>query len=127
MAFSIETNQLSKRYGDVLAVDTVNLRVKRGEIYGFLGLHGAGKTTTIRALLGMIRPSRGEIKLLGQPVGSNGGGPWSRVGHLVESPSAYPELSVFENLEIARRLHEIDDPSATHRIIERLGLTPYAN
>ena len=55
--FAIETEGLTKRFGDVLAVDSVHLRVKRGEIYGFLGLNGAGKTTTIRALLGMIRPS----------------------------------------------------------------------
>ena len=62
MEFAIETNQLTKRFGDVLAVDSVNLRVKPGEIYGFLGLNGAGKTTTIRALLGMIRPSAGMSK-----------------------------------------------------------------
>lgn len=127
MAFSIETNQLSKRYGDVLAVDSVNLRVKPGEIYGFLGLNGAGKTTTIRALLGMVRPSRGEIKLLGQSVGSNGRGPWSKVGYLVESPSAYPELTVHENLEVVRRLYELRDVSSTSRIIEQLALTSYAN
>ena len=62
--FAIETNQLTKRFGDVLAVDSVNLRVKQGEIYGFLGLNGAGKTTTIRALLGMIRPSDENFKVL---------------------------------------------------------------
>ena len=106
MIFAIETNQLSKRFGDVLAVDSVNIRVKPGEIYGFLGLNGAGKTTTIRALLGMIRPSAGKVKVLGQVIGhpGNASGPWSHIGHLVESPSAYPELTVRENLEIARRL-----------------------
>src|SRR5215208_7283695 len=109
--FAIETDGLTKRFGDVLAVDSVNLRVKRGEIYGFLGLNGAGKTTTIRALLGMIRPSEGKVWVLDQPVGPNGRGPWARVGHLVESPSAYPELTVRENLEIARRLHGVADPN----------------
>ena len=64
MDFAIETNELSKFYGLVRAVDSVSLRVKRGEIYGFLGLNGAGKTTTIRALLGMIRPSEGNVKVL---------------------------------------------------------------
>src|SRR5688572_28385229 len=126
-SFAIETNQLTKRYRDVLAVDSVNLRVKPGEIYGFLGLNGAGKTTTIRALLGMIRPSAGDVKVLGQAVGPNGRGPWARVGHLVENPSAYPELTVRENLEIARRLHNITDANATPRIIERLTLASYAN
>src|SRR5688572_15892277 len=126
-SFAIETNQLTKRYRDVLAVDSVNLRVKPGEIYGFLGLNGAGKTTTIRALLGMIRPSAGDIKVLGQAVGPNGRGPWNKVGHLVESPSAYPELTVRENLEIARRLHGMPDAEATSRVMERLVLTTYAD
>ncbi|MDQ3006734.1 MAG: ABC transporter ATP-binding protein [Chloroflexota bacterium] len=125
--FCIETNQLTKTFGDVLAVDSVNLRVKPGEIYGFLGLNGAGKTTTIRALLGMIRPSAGEVKVLGQSVGPHGRGPWAGVGHLVENPSAYPELTVRENLEIARRLHGISDPNATSRAIERLVLISYAD
>ena len=127
MEFAIETNGLSKFYGDVRAVDTVSLRVKRGEIYGFLGLNGAGKTTTIRALLGMIRPSEGTVKVLDQAVGPQGRGPWAKVGHLVESPSAYPELTVRENLEIARRLHGMQDSSATSRVIERLGIVPYAD
>jgi ABC-2 type transport system ATP-binding protein len=127
MSFAIETNQLTKRFGDVLAVDSVDLRVKPGEIYGFLGLNGAGKTTTIRALLGMIRPSEGNVKLLGQPVGPNGRGPWAQVGHLVESPSYYPELSVRENLEIAKRLHGIVDAKATSRVIERLALDSYTD
>ena len=127
MIFAVESDQLSKRFGDVLAVDSVNLRVKQGEIYGFLGLNGAGKTTTIRALLGMIHPSAGDVRVLGQAVGLNGRGPWSKVGHLVEAPSAYPELTVRENLEIARRLHHRTDPHTTTRIIERLALDSYAD
>jgi len=127
MNFAIETNGLSKSYGQVRAVDSVNLRVKQGEIYGFIGLNGAGKTTTIRALLGMIRPSAGSVKVLGQAVGPNGRGPWRQVGHLVERPAAYPELTVRENLEIARRLQGISDIKATSRVIERLGLASYAD
>jgi ABC-2 type transport system ATP-binding protein len=127
MGYAIETNDLSKNYGDVAAVDSVNLRVGAGEIYGFLGLNGAGKTTTIRALLGMIRPSKGNIKVLGQPVGPNGKGPWARVGHLVETPSCYPELTVRENLEIARRLHGLSKSAATSWVIEKLALTSYAD
>src|SRR6266542_2194407 len=127
MNFAIETNGLSKSYGHVRAVDSVNLRVGNGEIYGFLGLNGAGKTTTIRALLGMIRPSSGSVKVLGQAVGPNGRGPWRRVGHLVEAPAAYPELTVRENLEIARRMHGVADTGATSRAIERLSLSTYAD
>jgi ABC-2 type transport system ATP-binding protein len=124
--FAIETDDLTKRFGDVTAVDHVDLRVGIGEIYGFLGLNGAGKTTTIRALLGMIRPSEGNVRLLNQAVGPEGRGPWARVGHLVESPSAYPELSVRENLDVARRLHGIQNPKVVKKIIERLALASYS-
>jgi ABC-2 type transport system ATP-binding protein len=127
MSLAVETSELSKSFGQVRAVDSVNLRVELGEIYGFIGLNGAGKTTTIRALLGMISPSAGSVKVLGQVVGPNGRGPWRQVGHLVERPTAYPELTVRENLEIARRLQGISDVSATSRVIEHLGLSPYSD
>jgi ABC-2 type transport system ATP-binding protein len=127
MRYAIETIGLTKSFGQVRAVDSLDLRVGQGEIYGFLGLNGAGKTTTIRMLLGMIRPGKGSVKVMGQPVGPNGRGPWQQVGHLVEMPAAYPDLTVFENLEIARRLQRISDRSATQRIIESLGLATYKN
>ena len=127
MDYAIETNDLSKNYGDVIAVNRVNLRVKRGEIYGFLGLNGAGKTTTIRALLGMIRPSEGNVKVLGQVLGPGGRGPWAQVGHLVESPSAYPDLSVRENLDIARRLQGIQNPKTVNETMEKLSIASYAD
>ena len=127
MTLAVETIGLSKSYGPVRAVESVSLRVGRGEIYGFIGRNGAGKTTTIRALLGMIRPSAGSVRMLGEAVGPHGRGPWRRVGHLVEEPSAYPELTVRENLEIARRLQGLEGSAATSRAIERLGLGPYAD
>lgn len=125
--YAIEIERLTKRFGDVVAVNSLNLRVKPGEIYGFLGLNGAGKTTTIRALLGMVRPSEGTIRVLDQAVGPHGRGPWAQVGHLVESPSAYPELSVLENLEVARRLHGVADSAVTRRVIETLSLGSYTH
>jgi ABC-2 type transport system ATP-binding protein len=125
MDLAIETFGLSKAYGAVRALEAVDLRVGRGEIYGFLGLNGAGKTTTIRALLGMIRPGAGSVRVLGEAVGPNGRGPWRRVGHMVERPSAYPELTVRENLEIARRLQEVARPAATDRVIGLLNLGEY--
>jgi ABC-2 type transport system ATP-binding protein len=127
MDYAIETNGLSKFYRDVRAVDSVDLRVKCGEIYGFLGLNGAGKTTTIRALLGMIRPSEGNVKVLGQTVGLGGRGPWAQVGHLVENPSAYPELSVRENLDIARRLQGIQNPKVVDDALNKLSIASYAD
>jgi ABC-2 type transport system ATP-binding protein len=127
MNHAIETYGLSKNYNGLHVVKDVNLTVKRGEIYAFLGLNGAGKTTTIRALLGMIRPSEGNVKLLGQPIGPNGSGPWSQVGHLVESPSAYPDLSVRENLEIARRMHGIQQAGRVNEIMQYLSIASYAD
>ncbi len=127
MEFAIESFGLSKSFGTVRAVDAVSLRVRPGEIYGFLGLNGAGKTTTIRALVGMLRPTAGSVRILGQPVGPHGRGPWNKVGHLVESPAAYPELTVRENLEVARRLQMVADAGATPRVIAQLGLEPYAH
>ncbi len=127
MTWAIETRALEKSYGSVCAVDGLDLQVAQGELYGFLGLNGAGKTTTIRVLLGMIRPTSGKVTVLGQPVGPNGSGPWGRVGHLVETPAAYPELTVRENLEIARRLQGVNDRAATDRVIEQLGLAPYVD
>jgi ABC-2 type transport system ATP-binding protein len=123
MELAIETTNLLKNYGSLRAVNAVNLRVGRGEI---LGLNGAGKTTTIRALLGMIRPGSGSVRVLGEAVGPNGRGPWKRVGHMVERPSAYPELTVRENLEIARRLQGVADKGAEDRVIGLLNLGEYA-
>lgn len=127
MTYAIETDHLSKRYGRVCAVSDVSLRVRPGEIYAFLGLNGAGKTTTIRALLGMIRPSAGQVKVLGQTLGPGGRGPWAQVGHLVETPAAYPDLTVRENLEMARRLHGIQTAGAVDQALEQLRLSDYAD
>jgi ABC-2 type transport system ATP-binding protein len=123
--YAIETDQLHKSFGDVRAVADVSLRVRPGEIYGFVGLNGAGKTTTIRVLLGMLRPTAGSVRILGQPVGPHGAGPWARVGHMSGSPSAYPQLTVRENLEITRRLRGLKDARAIHRVVELFALKPY--
>ena len=124
---AIATEALTKRYrGDVLAVDAVKLRVARGEIYAFLGLNGAGKSTTIRMLLGMINPTAGHAELFGTRVGPGANDLWRRVGHLVESATAYPELTVVENLDVARRLAGVNDIRWVDEIIERLALNAYA-
>ncbi|MBU3174127.1 ABC transporter ATP-binding protein [Clostridium estertheticum] len=123
----IKTDKLSKSYRDVNAVDGVSLNVKKGEIYGFLGLNGAGKTTTIRMLLGMIRPTSGTSYLLGKKVDAGNHKIWENVGYLVETPYAYPELTVRDNLEIFRRLHNISDESSVDTVIDKLQLTIYQN
>ena len=127
MSWSIETENLGKCYGDVRAVEHLSLRVAEGEIYAFLGLNGAGKTTTIRMLLGMIKPTTGCAKVLNTTVQLGSREPWGSVGYLVEIPHCYPELSVYENLEVARRLHPGTPREAVNRIIERMGLSAYAD
>ena len=126
MNFSIETVDLGKHYGDVKAVEHLSLRVAEGEIYAFLGLNGAGKTTTIRMLLGMIKPTTGYARVLQTRVSIGNREPWASVGYLVEIPHAYPELTVLENLEVARRLHPGTPREAVGRIVERMGLATYA-
>src|SRR5262249_49743390 len=91
----------------------------------FLGLNGAGKTTTIRMLLGMIQPTNGAAHLLGRPVHADARDLWAQVGYLVETPYAYPELTVRENLEVFRRLRGLRDSNAVEVVIERLALTAY--
>lgn len=127
MNAAIRTNDLIKRYGQITAVDSLTLTVKPAEIYAFLGLNGAGKTTTIRLLLGMVKPTSGRVRVLGKTIGTGNKGPWARVGYLVESAYAYPELSVRDNLEAARRLRPGTKPEAVDRVIERLGLAAYAD
>ncbi len=127
MNLPIETEDLGKRYGDIRAVEHLSLRVAEGEIYAFLGLNGAGKTTTIRMLLGMIKPTSGYAKVLQTRVRLGSREPWASVGYMVEDPHAYPELTVYENLEVARRLHPGTPTKAVGQIIERMGLDAYAD
>lgn len=123
----IRAVSLTKRYGDLLAVDQVDFSVRKGEIFGFLGLNGAGKTTTIRMLLGMISPTAGECCLKGEKVQAGRSDLWKDVGYIVESPHAYPELTVRENLEIVCRMRGIRDSARIDRILHKLKLESYGN
>ena len=87
----VETDALTRRYGSRTAVDGLELGVRRGEMYGFLGPNGAAKTTTLRMLLGLIRPTSGTARVAGKEPGFPEG--LARVGGLVESPAFYPYLS----------------------------------
>ena len=116
----IETRGLTKRYGEITAVEALDLSVGRGEVYGFLGPNGAGKTTTLKMLLGLIRPTDGSATVLGRPPGAPEG--LSGVGALVESPAFYPYLSGKENLEVAARYCGV--PGArVGEVLERVELS----
>ena len=123
----IRTENISKQYKEVKAVDCVSLNVNKGEIYGFLGLNGAGKTTTIRMLLGMIKPSNGQAYINGRKIDAGQFDIWKQVGYMVEMPYSYPELTVRENLEMLASLRGIKDRTAVASVIEKLKLTEYAD
>jgi ABC-2 type transport system ATP-binding protein len=107
----ITTQGLTKRFGSVLAVDDVDLDVRRGDIYGFLGANGSGKTTTVRMLLGLVLATSGSVRLLDEPMPKAAGRVLPRVGALVEGPAAYGHLSGRANL----MLYDAAGPSSPGR------------
>ena len=125
--WAIETTSLTKRFGTAAVVDQLDLRVPAGSVFGFLGPNGSGKTTTIRMLLGLISPSAGEVRLLGEHIPAASAFVLPRVGAMVEGPAFYPWLSGRQNLaridavasgsKKAGRAGRIDDALA------RVGLT----
>jgi ABC-2 type transport system ATP-binding protein len=123
----IETRGLTKRFGERVAVDHVDLAVPRGSAYGFLGHNGAGKTTLIRMLLGLTRASAGSMSLVGRPVPSERAQALARVGAIVEEPSFHPHLTGIENM---RLVAAVRGPEAFDRIdgaLARVGLSGRAN
>ncbi|KPJ96407.1 MAG: bacitracin ABC transporter ATP-binding protein [Gammaproteobacteria bacterium SG8_11] len=120
----IQTENLTKKFGDTIAVDNVSIHIKKGEIYGFLGLNGAGKTTTIRLLLGMIKPDSGSGILFNQKP-KQASEIWNDIGYLVETPHSYPNLTVTENLEVIYRLRGLKNISLINEVIKKLQLTRY--
>src|SRR5918998_5661149 len=100
MSAAIRTLALTKRYGELRAVDAIDLEVHEGDVYGFLGANGSGKTTTVRMLLGLVLPTSGEAEVLGQEMPAARRTVLPRIGALVEEPGAYPHLSGAANLAL---------------------------
>jgi ABC-2 type transport system ATP-binding protein len=115
----VETRGLVKRYGEIVAVDHVDLSVGRGDVFGYLGPNGAGKTTSLRIMLGLIRPSEGSARLFGRDPLVDGAKALDGVAGFVESPRFYPYLSGRRNL---RLLADYDEPVSRNRIEEVLEL-----
>ncbi len=118
-ALPVETRGLVKCYGDLVAVDHVDLHVERGDVYGYLGPNGAGKTTSLRILLGLIRPTEGSARLFGRDPLIAGAKALEGVAGFVEAPRFYPYLSGRKNL---RLLADYDEPPSRSRIDEVLEL-----
>jgi ABC-2 type transport system ATP-binding protein len=111
MAAVIQTMSLAKYLGTTRAVEEVSLEINVGRIYdGFLGLNQAGKTSLIRLLVGMIKPSRGKVFVLGEAVGSSQA-TWNQVGYLVETPQVYSNICVEENMEVYSRYRDLTGKS----------------
>lgn len=123
---AIQLDSLTKNFGDYRAVSDLSLEVNSGEIFGFLGLNGAGKSTTIKMMLSLLTPSSGSVYMLGNKVNSGSHKLWEQVGYL-EDATYYPGLTVIENLDIARRMQMISDRQSITRVIQKLGLEPHKN
>ena len=122
---AIEARDLTMRFGDFTAVDRVNFRIHRGEIFGFLGSNGCGKTTTMKMLTGLLPPSEGEAWLFGQKVDARDITTRRRVGYMSQAFSLYSELSVEQNLELHARLFSVPEsaiPSRVSELLTRFGL-----
>jgi ABC-2 type transport system ATP-binding protein len=125
-ATPVEARGLVKRYGDVTAVDDVDLTVGAGEVYGYLGPNGAGKTTSLRMLLGLIRPDAGSVKLFGRDPLLEGARALDGVAGFVEAPRFYPYLSGRRNLELVAALDGGDAAARIGEALDTVELTARA-
>lgn len=108
MEMILETKNLEKRYRSVCAVDNVSLSIQRGDIFGFVGANGAGKTTFMRMVCGLVRPTGGEMKLFGASSEKELQQKRRKMGALIEHPAIYTNLSAYQNLDIQRRYLDMD-------------------
>jgi len=115
-----------KRYGEVVAVDNIDLNVNAGDVYGFLGPNGAGKTTTLRMALGLITPTQGVVELFGRDPMRQGARALQGVAGFVEAPRFYPYLSGRKNLELLAALDGRDSASRIDQVLEVVELAPRA-
>lgn len=122
--YIIETKALTKQYGEQKSVFNLNMHVKKGQIYGLLGRNGAGKTTVMKMLLSLTKPTSGEVQIFGKSMQGNEKNILPRIGCLIEAPGFYPNLTGTENLKIFARLRGVSKRSAVRDALEVVGL-PY--
>ena len=120
--YVVETRQVIKSYGSLLALDDVSIHVKRGEIYGLIGDNGAGKTTLLKSLVGHIWPTKGSIILFGQQEEKGLERCRKQVGAMIEEPGYFPYLSVEKNMEYCRLLKGIPGKGRTKEVLQLVGL-----
>lgn len=122
--YVIETGNLTKQYSGQKSVNSLNIHVRKGRIYGLLGRNGAGKTTTMKMLLGLTKPTNGDVMIFGKSLAGHGQEILPRIGSLIESPGFYPNLTATENLQIFAALRGLNDNSAVKEALELVSL-PY--
>jgi ribosome-dependent ATPase len=118
---AIEATRLTRRFGDFTAVDRVSFRIDRGEIFGFLGSNGCGKTTTMKMLTGLLPVTEGEVRLFGRPVDPRDREGRRRVGYMSQGFSLYGELTVRQNLDLHARLFQLPSARVGERVASLLG------
>jgi ABC-2 type transport system ATP-binding protein len=123
----LQIDQLEKHFGKAKAVDGVSLTVKRGQIFGFLGPNGSGKTTTIGMVLGLLHPTAGKVTMFGESVSPSHTHPLRRVGALVGAPAIVPYLSARQNLELLAHLSPDLPPGRVDEILFIVNLNDAAN
>jgi ribosome-dependent ATPase len=127
---AIEAEGLTRQFGDFVAVDHVSFRIPRGEIFGFLGSNGCGKSTTMKMLVGFLPATSGTCKLFGEPMGSNDMQARRNVGYMTQAFSLYGELTVGQNLELHAQLYHLPKEKVAPRIaelLERYDLKAFVN
>ncbi len=117
---AIHTRGLSRRFGDVIAVDAVDLNISRGQIFGFLGPNGSGKTTIIRMLCGLLTPSAGEVSVLGLNIPAQAETLRQKIGYMTQKFSLYDDLTVTENMRFMSKVYGLAKTEAARRIDHQL-------
>lgn len=120
--YILKTNQLTKQYKHQLALHKVNLSIKKGSIYGFIGQNGAGKSTLIRTVTGLAIPSTGTIELFGESNEQHLIDARKRIGTIIEGPALYPQMTAAENLEAHRLLKGIPGKECIEKTLVLVGL-----
>jgi ABC-2 type transport system ATP-binding protein len=118
--YAIEISGLTKKFGDFIAVDHLDLKVYKGEIFGLLGPNGAGKTTTIRMLCGLMAPTEGSIKILGYKIPEERNEAIRKIGYMAQRFSLYEDLTVYENMEFYGKLYGLKGSLLRERILKLL-------
>ena len=121
--YILQTFGITKQYGKNTAVNNVNMKIKKGDIYGFIGRNGAGKTTMLRMITGLVEPTKGEIELFSENGGESTKRGLPRIGSIIEHPALYTDFTAYENMELRGKLLGLPDKKIINSILEIVELS----